>query len=143
MIVAMMGGFGLIFSMIGAISLSPLPVFFNMEIPGTAQGWRMLHVGMMMNGLMAIILGLALRWLIVTERGAKLVSWGTILAVWGNFLFYLFGMMAPNHGVTLQSNRLGEANLAGALSFLPGLVGVVTLLVALVVLLRAKPVLSS
>ena len=137
MLLAMLAGFMLIFSMIGAISFSPLPLI-DASIPGTPQGWRMVHLGMIMNGLMAILLGLCMRWLVVTARGAAIVSWGTITAIWGNSAFYLFGMFAPNHGVTLQSNRLGEANLAGAIAFLPALVGVVTLLAALIVLFRAS-----
>ena len=138
MLISMLAGFMLIFSMIGAISFSPLPLI-DASIPGTPQGWRMVHLGMMMNGLMAILLGLSLRWLIVTARGAAIVSWGTIITIWGNFTFYLFGMFAPNHGVTLQANRLGEANLAGVIAFFPALLGAVTLFVVLIILLRAKP----
>jgi hypothetical protein len=138
MIIALLAGFMLLFSMIGAISFSPLPILIPYEIPGTAQGWRMVHLGMMMNGLMGILLGASLRWLVVTDRGAAWVGWGTIIAIWGNFCFYLFGMFAPNHGVTLQDNRLGEANFAGVIAFVPAFVGAVTLLIALIVLLRAK-----
>ena len=140
MIVALLAGFVLIFSMVGAISLSPLPIFIHFDMPGTPQGWRIVHLGAMLNGLMAVLLGVAMRWVAVTERGAAIVSWGTITAIWANIGFYVFGMFAPNHGVTLQSNRLGEANLAGVVAFVPAFVGAFTLLVALVVLFRAKPV---
>ncbi len=139
MIVALMAGMGLIFAMIGGISLSPLPMFFEWQIPGTTQGWRSLHIGMLMNGLMAILLGVAARFLVVSNLSAAIVSWGTIVAVWGNFCFYLFGMFAPNHGVTLHSNRLGDASLPGNLAFYPAFVGIITLIVALFVLLNAKP----
>jgi hypothetical protein len=139
MIVALLAGFGLIFAMIGGVSLSPLPVFFQWEIPGTLQGWRSLHIGMLMNGLMAILLGVVMRFFAVSSLGAAVVSWGTILAVWGNFSFYFFGMFAPNRGVTLQANRLGEATLSVALAFYPAFVGIITLTVALIVLLLAKP----
>ena len=108
-------------------------------MPGTAQGWRMVHLGTMMNGLMGVLIGLAMRRFALTDRGAATVAWGTILAIWGNFSFYVFGMFAPNHGVTLQANRLGEANWAGILAFVPAFAGAITLLVALVVLLSAKP----
>jgi hypothetical protein len=138
MLFSLVAGFMLIFSMLGAISLSPLPVFIDASIPGTPQGWRVVHLGMMMNGLMAVLLGLSLRWVSVTTREAAIVSWGTIIAIWGNFTFYFFGMFAPNHGVTFQSNRLGEANLAGAIAFFPAFLGAVTLFIALIVLLRAK-----
>ncbi len=140
MIVALIGGFMLTFSMLGGISLSPLPMFFGVEIPGTAAGWRAVHLGMLMNGMMAIVLGLALRWRTVTPRGEALVTWGVLIAIWGNFCFYLFSMFGQNHGLTMGDNRLGPGNWAGALAFLPAIVGAVTLIVALVVLFRAKPV---
>ncbi len=54
MMVALMAGMCLIFAMIGGISLSPLPVFLEWTIPGTVQGWRAVHIGMLMNGMMAI-----------------------------------------------------------------------------------------
>lgn len=139
MFVALVGGFMLTFSMLGGISLSPLPVFFGMEMPGTAAGWRAVHLGMLMNGIMAIALGLAMRRLLVTETGERIVVWGTLIAVWGNFCFYLFSMFGQNHGLSLGTNRLGEGNLAGALAFVPALVGAVTLMTAIIILLRAEP----
>lgn len=138
LIVALLGGFMLTFAMLGGISLSPLPVFIPAEMPGTLAGWRAVHLGMLMNGGMAIVLGLALRGLVVTPRGGKIVAWGTIIAVWGNFCFYLFSMFGQNHGLTVGDNRLGPGNWAGALAFIPAIVGAVTLLVALVVMLKAR-----
>ena len=139
MIAALFGGFILDFSMLGAITFSPLPLSIPATMPGSAQGWRAVHVGCLMNGIMAVALGLAMRRFALTARNAAVVSWGTIVAIWGNTAFYLFGMFAPNHGLTLASNRLGEANWAGVIAFAPAIVGAVTLLWALVVLVMAKP----
>jgi hypothetical protein len=139
MIVALLAGFVLVFSMVGAISFSPLPVFIPMEMPGSAQGWRAVHVGSMLNGVMAVVVGLAMRRFALSDRAAAIVSWGAIIAIWANVSFYVFGMFAPDHGVTLQSNRLGAANLSGVIAFIPAFVGAVTLIVALSVLLLAKP----
>ena len=139
MIVALLGGFMLTFYMLGGISFSPLPIFIEAELPGTMEGWRAVHLGMLMNGMMAILLGVVLRWMLLSGRGSVIVAWGTIIAVWGNFCFYLFAMFGHNHGLSLGDNRLGEGNWAGALAFLPALLGAVTLLVALTVLFRAKP----
>jgi hypothetical protein len=139
MIVALLGGFMLTFTMLGGISLSPLPIFIPYTLPGTAAGWHAVHLGMLLNGMMAIVLGLALRWLVVSAREGAIVAWGTIIAVWGNFCFYLFSMFGHNHGLTLGGNQLGPGNWAGALAFLPAIVGAVTLLVALIVMVRAKP----
>jgi len=139
MIVALLAGFVLVFSMVGAISFSPLPVFVPLEMPGSVQGWRAVHVGSMLNGVMAVVVGLAMGRFALGDRSAAVVAWGAIIAIWGNVCFYVFGMFAPDHGVTLQSNRLGEANLAGAIAFIPAFVGAVTLIVALTALLLAKP----
>ena len=139
MLVALIAGFLLIFSMIGGILLSPIPYLISFDMPGTTQGWRVLHLGMLMNGLMAIALGLAMRWYALTDNTAMRIHLGTSIAVWGNFCFYLFGMFAPNHGVTLEANRLGEASLYGALAFFPALLGAITLFYATYVLFRAEP----
>lgn len=140
MIVALLAGFGLIFSMLGGVSLSPLPVFFELSIPGDPAGWRAVHVGTLMNGLMAILLGVVITRYRLGETASAVVSWGVIIAVWGNFLFYLFGMFAPNHALTVGDNRLGESNLASLIAFFPALLGAITLLLALVVLLAARAV---
>jgi hypothetical protein len=139
MIISLLAGFMLAFSMIGAISFSPLPIFVHAQIPGSSQGWHAVHVGAMMNGLMAVLIGVVARWFAVSERAALIVSWGTIIAIWANVCFYVFAMFAPNHGLSLQSNGLGPANLAGAIAFLPAFVGAITLLAALLVLFFAKP----
>lgn len=139
MIVALLGGFMLTFEMLGGLSFSPLPIFIDMEMPGTAAGWKAVHLGMLMNGMMAIVLGLALRALAIDAKGSGIVAWCVLIAVWGNFCFYLFSMFGYNHGLSLGGNRLGEGNWAGAAAFLPAIVGAVTLLVALAVMLRAKP----
>ena len=138
MIVALFGGFILIWSMIKGISLSPLPFFIDFTIPGTPAGWRTFHLGMLLNGLMAILLGATMRLLVITERGQSIVCWGTVFAIWANCVFYLFGMFAPNHGLTLGTNHVGEGNLAGAIAFLPALIGAVTLIAALIVLFRSR-----
>ena len=138
MLVALIAGFLLIFSMIGGMALDPLPVLIEFEMPGSTKGWRILHLGMLMNGMMAILLASAMRPLLLNERKAFLISTGVAIAVWGNFAFYLFGMFAPNHGVTLQGTRLGEASLAGAAAFVPALVGAVTLIAALWMMLGSE-----
>lgn len=139
MLIALLGGFGLAFSMLGAIAISPLPALSVPALPGTPGGWRMLHTGMLMNGLMAIVLSLCLRTLSLSARRASQIYWGTLIAVWGNFVFYLMGMLAPNHGLGFEGNRLGEASLPGVLAYLGGLVAALALVSALFLLLRSSP----
>jgi hypothetical protein len=139
LLVALIAGFGLVFVLIGGVSLSPIPVFFAWAIPGTMAGWRILHLGMLTNGIMAIALGLVLNKVILSAPRARFVAWGTITAVWGNFAFYLFGMFAANRGLTFGANAQGPASVAGALAFVPAIIGAITLMAAVCVLLGAKP----
>ena len=139
MVIGLITGFFLIFSMLGGISLNPIPAFIELDFPGSEKGWRVVHVGALMNGIMALAIGAAMRFFYLTDAKARWVSLGTLIAIWGNLSFYLFGMFAPNHGLTLQDNRLGEANLAGALAFAPALLGAITLIWALLVVLRSEP----
>lgn len=139
LLVALVSGFGLVFALIGGISLSPIPVFFAWAIPGTMAGWRTLHIGMLTNGIMAIALGFVLNKTVLPAPRRRFVALGTIIAVWGNFAFYLFGMFAPNRGLTLGANAQGAASLAGALAFVPAIIGAITLMAAICVLLGAKP----
>ena len=137
-LVSLVSGFILIFSMIGGASLSPIPLLIEFDVPGTAAGWRGVHIGMMMNGIMAISFGAAMRAFYLNDTQAFRVFLGTVIAVWGNFMFYLFGMFAPNHGLTLEANAMGEASLAGAFAFFPALVGAITLFYAVISMLRAE-----
>ena len=137
MLAGLVGGMCLIFAMIGGISLSPLPVFIEWRIPGSVQGWRAVHVGMLLNGMMAVLLGVAGRFVLLSNLQASLVCWGTIVAIWGNFCFYLFGMFAPNRALTAGANQLGESNWQALAAFFPAVIGIVTLFTALFIMLGA------
>ncbi len=139
MLVGLFAGFLLIFSLIGGMSLSPVPVLLEFDLPGTSKGWRIVHMGTLMNGMMAILIGLAMRAFYLSEAKAFRVFAGIAIAIWGNFLFYVFGMFAPNHGITLEANVLGEASMAGAIAFFPALLGAITSIYALFVLLFSEP----
>lgn len=133
------GGFLLGFSMVGGMSLSPVPVFFQFELPGTSSGWRILHIGTLMNGIMALAIGLVMRTVYLSDARARGVFLGIAIAIWGNFCFYLFGMFAPNHGLSIEANRLGPGSLAGAIAYLPAIFAAVTSIWATAVLLLAEP----
>lgn len=137
LLVALIGGFMLTFEMLGGISFSPMPVFIEYDLPGTVAGWRAVHLGMLMNGMMAIVLGMVVRLFVLADGSANTVRWCVLVAIWGNFCFYLFSMFGYNHGLSIGANRLGEGNWAGAAAFIPAIVGAVTLLTAVIVLLRA------
>lgn len=138
MLIGLAGGFGLIFSMLGGISLNPIPAFIEWDIPGTTRGWRTLHLGCLMNGIMALAIACSMRAVHVADDQARKVFMGTAIAIWCNLAFYWFGMFAPGKGLTLQDNHFGEANLAGFITFGTGVLGAITLAYALTIILRAE-----
>ena len=138
MLIGLAGGFALIFAMIGGISLNPIPAFIEWDIPGTARGWRTLHVGSLMNGIMAIAIACGMRAVHVADDQARKVFLGTATAIWCNLAFYWFGMLAPGKGLTLQANQLGEASMSGYIAFGTGVLGAIALTYALIIILRAE-----
>lgn len=138
MLLGLFGGFLLAFSMLGAIGVSPIPFSIEVDFPGTSRGWRILHVGTLMNGMMAALIAIAMKHFFLSDRQARWIFLGIAIAIWGNFCFYLFGMFAPNHGLSIGANRLGEASLAGAFAYLPAMLAAVTAIVALIILLRSE-----
>ena len=139
MLIGLFGGFLLAFSMLGSIGVSPIPFQLEVDFPGSTRGWRILHVGTLMNGMMGVLLALAMRAFYLSDGQSRGIFLGISIAIWGNFCFYLFGMFAPNHGLSVGANRLGEASLAGALAYLPAMVAAITSIMAIIVLLRSEP----
>lgn len=135
LLVGLLGGFVLIAVLLGGVSASPLPFFVPVKVPGSASGWLSFHLGMLMNGLMAIVLAHVLRARATNPARSGMVCRGIIIAVWGNCAFYLFAMFAPNRGLTSGANSFGPASLWGYLAFFPALVGAISLIVAVILLL--------
>ena len=138
MLAGFAAGFGVVAVKIGGLSGAPLPFFIPVSLPGSAQGWLVLHLGMILNGMMAVMLANALRGMAVAPGRAAIICWGVVAAVWGNGAFYLFSMFAPNHGLTPGANALGAASLAGQLAYYPALVGAVGIIVALCLMIAAR-----
>lgn len=138
-LVGLIGGFMLLFSVIGGISLSPLPLFFDYQLPGTSAQWRAVHVGNIMNGLMAILFALAMAKLDLSSGGKKFVSFGTVATIWGNAGFYIFGIFSPNKGLSLGDNPVGEANWAGVIAFAPAFIVAFVLMAIVITMIRAIP----
>lgn len=137
-LLGLLGGFLFLFNILGAISLSPLPISIDYQLPGTSNQWRAVHTGNIMNGIMAIAFAFVLGYLDLSKASQRFVSFGTISAVWGNAGFYVFGVFAPNRGLSLGDNSVGEANWAGVLAFLPAFVVAFVLIFVVIVMLRGK-----
>lgn len=136
---AMLAGFMLMFNLLGGIEVWPGTI---VEIPmyGTADGWVRAHTGGALNGVLVIIVALALPKLKLGEFAQKFTAYGLIYSAWTFTLFYWLGNASSNRGLSIGASPLGEPDLIGLLAFLPGVPSV--FIVPIVLLLCAKGALS-
>jgi hypothetical protein len=137
---AMFAGFMLMFNLLGGLeiwpgTIIPIPVY------GTSDGWVRAHTGGITNGLLVILIALALPKLNLTTALQRVVAYGFIYVAWSFTVFYWLGNAAGNRGLTLGDNPLGPSDIIGVIAFLPGLPSVVIVVVLLVI--AAKGVLSA
>lgn len=138
-LIGLVGGFCLLFSVLGNISFSPLPFNIDYQLPGTPAQWRAVHVGNIMNGIMAIIFALLMGHLYLSDKAKRFVTYGLVATIWGNALFYIFGIFTPNKGLSLGDNNVGEANWAAIIAFLPAFIVAFVLMLIIIILLKAVP----
>ena len=136
-LVGAMSGFMLTFSLLGEIGLSPLPRVIDVHVPGAVRAWRGAHVGNMLNGVLILALAAGMGYVSLSDSGQKFTCWGMVGVVWGNALFYVFAVFAPNRGLSFTDTRYGEASIAGVLAYLPALIAAVLLIMVCVVVVRA------
>jgi hypothetical protein len=137
LLVGFVGGFVLVAAILGGISASPLPLFLKVAVPGTVRGWLGFHLGMLLNGMMALILAAVFQTRRAPPRRSAVIAWGIVIAIWGNCAFYLFTMFAPNRGLTAEGNAFGSASLAGYLAFFPALAGAMSVILSVWLMLRS------
>jgi hypothetical protein len=134
----LVAGYGFVFNLIGEIALWPLPGAWATQLPGDPARWRGAHVGGITNGLMAIAVGCALPLAALSARAERWVTWGIILAAWGNVGFYVANALgAANHGLSFGGNRLGAADVLGYVGFFSAYPGAFVAPAVLLVLARA------
>lgn len=136
LLIGLVAGLMLVFSLLDAVTLWPLPAW-EVSVPGSTRGWQAAHVGGIMNGVMMGGVALLMVRLPLSARALGWVGWGMIVMGWGNTLFYWAGNLAANRGLSVAATPFGEGDLAGALAFLGGGVGMVFTFVAVVLLARS------
>ncbi|MGR9090094.1 MAG: isomerase [Gammaproteobacteria bacterium] len=136
---AMLAGFMLMFNLLGGVEIWPGTII---EIPmyGTSAGWVRAHTGGALNGVLVIIVALALPKLKLGEFAQKFTAYGLIYCAWTFTLFYWLGNASSNRGLSIGASALGEPDLIGLIAFLPGVPSV--FIVPIVLVLCAKSVLS-
>lgn len=119
LLIGLFSGFGLIFSLLDAIALWPLPAI-EVSIPGSTRGWQAAHVGGIMNGIMMAGVALLMSRFELIGRRLTWVGWGMIITGWGNTLFYHAGNFSQNRGLSMGDTPFGPGDIWGALSFIGG-----------------------
>lgn len=104
--------------LVGGFEIVPY-VFFEFQLPGTADGWRRAHSGPAMNGVMVIAVAFVLPYLQFSEKMEKILGYTIVLDGWANVGFYFFGNLSGNRGLTFMDSRLGEGDIFSALALGP------------------------
>jgi hypothetical protein len=137
---AMFAGFMLMFKLLGGVEvwpghILPLPIY------GTSEGWVRAHTGGALNGVLVVIVALAMPKLRLSPLMQKLTAYGFIYVAWSFTLFYWVGNAAGNRGLTMGDSPLGKTDLTSVIAFLPGLPSV--FIVVILLFIAAKSALSS
>lgn len=137
LLVGLIGGFFLAWFVAGSVYFPPIPFTIDYQVPGSASSWRAVHTGNIMNAILALVLAMVFNWCDLTERIANRISWLVVSVIWGNAIFYIGAVFAPNHGLSLGDNAAGEGNLAGIIAFVPAIVAAY-FLIGVVIFLMTK-----
>ncbi len=133
MLCTLLGGVGLWMFLVGGFELVP-GYILHFQLPGTADGWRRMHVGPVMNGLMVIAVAMLLPSLGFTEKKAKILGWLIVADGWSNVIFYFFGNFAPDRGLSFGPNHFGPASISGVIALGPAyLFGVIAIVVLAII----------
>ena len=135
-LVSMFAGFMLMFGLLGGLEIWPGNI---LSIPtyGSTEGWVRAHSGGAMNGLLVIVIALALPKLDLPVTTQRRVAYGFIYVAWSFTVFYWLGNAAGNRALTLGDNPLGESDIFGVIGFLPGLPSVVIVVILLAITAKA------
>lgn len=119
-VIGLLSGFGFVFVILDAIHVWPLTIATELPIPGSERGWRVAHVAGVMNGMLMMLIGLALIHARVSNRARPWVVWGMVYTGYGNTVFFHCANISSNRALSAGVTRYGEADLTGAIGYLIG-----------------------
>lgn len=139
-LVSMLSGFMLMFTLLGGIEIWPGKII---EIPlyGSADGWVRAHTGGALNGVLVIVVALALPVLRLSDFMQRFTAYGFIYIAWSFTVFYWLGNASSNRALSVGASPLGEPDTIGLIGFLPGVPSV--FLVVFLLAVAAKGVFSA
>jgi hypothetical protein len=136
LLIGLVAGVMLIFSLLDAVTLWPLPAW-EVTVPGSTRGWQAAHVGGILNGVMIAGSALLLHKLKLTDRAANWAGWGLIVTGWANTIFYWAGNFSKNRGLSVSDTPFGPGDVFGAMAFLGGGAGMIFTFIAFIIMARA------
>ncbi|MBC8475969.1 MAG: hypothetical protein H8D52_01345 [Gammaproteobacteria bacterium] len=129
LLIGLIAGILLIFSLLDAVTLWPLPAW-QVDIPGSTRGWQAAHVGGILNGVMIACLALLMRYLDMAGKRAFWTAWGLLITGWANTIFYWAGNFSSNRGLSVSETPFGPGDLMGAIAYIGGGSGMAFTIVA-------------
>lgn len=132
---AMFAGFALGISLVGGLEISPGSIK-PISLGGTPAGWARMHVGAVTNGLLLIAIAFMLPRIGFSIRSQNRIAWTFVAIAWANTIFYFFGNLSPNRGITFGANRFGDSTVYGLLAMVPGSIGAIVTVFVLLVLIK-------
>ncbi|MFA5123261.1 hypothetical protein [Zavarzinia sp.] len=118
LIFGLLAGFAIGFVVLGGFILDPLPSA-TFPFPGSERGWRAMHIGSLLNGVMAIAVAAVLDRVVADVGRRRLIAGVIAFAIWANTIFYLFANFAANRGLSPWDNAVGPGSIMGLIAFVP------------------------
>ncbi len=111
-------GLGYWMHLLGGFEIYP-GFILNFDIPGTAEGWRKAHTGPALNGMMVIAVAFVLPTLAFSARAERNLGWIIVGDGWSNVIFYFFGNLTPNRGLSFGDNVFGAGDIVSVIALGP------------------------
>ncbi len=119
-LVGLLSGFGFVFEILNSISVWPVSFEMSGDFPGSERGWRVAHVAGVMNGMLIILVALALPHIQASLRAQGWIVGGMIYTGWGNTLFFHLANFSNNRALSAGTTKYGEADWLGVVGYLFG-----------------------
>ena len=119
-LIGLLSGFGFVFEILNSISVWPVSFEMSGDFPGSERGWRVAHVAGVMNGMLIILVALALPHIQASLRAQFWIVAGMIYTGWGNTLFFHLANFSNNRALSAGTTQYGEADWLGVVGYLFG-----------------------
>jgi hypothetical protein len=86
---------------VGLLAGFPFGLVVMGRLEGDVRAWRMAHLEGVLNGLLTIAAGAALKHLSLDERRVSLYAWCFIVAAWGNVIASIIAALVRQRGLEL------------------------------------------